>query len=137
MDAPVTVISANPAGETKNTASYPPGSWPLDTPGGRFFAEWDNQAPVTREGQLIFFFQFLQAKADTAPYERYGAGMNHLGFGATTPEQVLSIRHAMQSAGFEVPEIQNLGGATALFMKDADGVRFEITYYPPGMAVVD
>ena len=70
-----------------------------------------------------FFFQFLQAKADTAPYERYGAGMNHLGFGATTPEQVLSIRHAMQSAGFEVPEIQNLGGATALFMKDADGVR--------------
>ena len=84
-----------------------------------------------------FFFQFLQAKADTAPYERYGAGMNHLGFGATTPEQVLSIRHAMQSAGFEVPEIQNLGGATALFMKDADGVRFEITYYPPGMAVVD
>jgi len=61
MDALVTVISANPAGESKNTASYPPGSWPLDTPGGRFFAEWDDQAPVTREGQLIFFFQFLQA----------------------------------------------------------------------------
>jgi hypothetical protein len=31
----------------------------LDTPGGRFFAEWDPDAPVTREGQLIFFFQFL------------------------------------------------------------------------------
>ncbi len=39
----------------------PSGSWPLDTPGGRFHAEWDDQAPVTREGQLIFFFQFLQA----------------------------------------------------------------------------
>src|SRR5580692_9942923 len=37
------------------------GSWPLDTPGGRYFAEWESQAPVTREGQLIFFFQFLQA----------------------------------------------------------------------------
>jgi hypothetical protein len=36
------------------------GSWPVDTPGGRFFAEWDSQAPVTREGQLIFFFQFLE-----------------------------------------------------------------------------
>jgi hypothetical protein len=61
MDAPVTLICSNPAGESKNSASYPPGSWPLDTPGGRFFAEWDDQAPVTREGQLIFFFQFLQA----------------------------------------------------------------------------
>lgn len=61
MDAPVTLISANPAGETKNTPGCPLGTWPLDTPGGRFYAEWDDQAPVTREGQLIFFFQFLQA----------------------------------------------------------------------------
>ena len=83
-----------------------------------------------------FFFQFLQAKTGTAPYERYGAGMNHLGFGVAAPEQVHAIRQAMQSAGFEVPEIQNLDGAIALFMKDPDGVRFEITYYPPGAAVV-
>ena len=61
MDAPATLISANPAGETKTTPGCPPGTWPLDTPGGRFYAEWDEQAPVTREGQLIFFFQFLQA----------------------------------------------------------------------------
>jgi hypothetical protein len=33
----------------------------LDTPGGRFYAEWDDQSPVSREGQLIFFFQFLHA----------------------------------------------------------------------------
>jgi hypothetical protein len=37
--------------------------WPLDTPGGRFYAEWDSDAPVTREGQLIFFFQFLAVGA--------------------------------------------------------------------------
>ena len=84
-----------------------------------------------------FFFQFLQAKPGTTPYERYGAGMNHLGFGATTPEEVYAIRQTMQDAGFEVPEVQNLQGAIALFMKDPDGVRFEITYYPPGVAVVD
>jgi hypothetical protein len=36
-------------------------AWPLDTPGGRFYAEWDTEAPTSREGQLIFFFQFLQA----------------------------------------------------------------------------
>ena len=61
MDAPATLICSNPAGELKNAPEYPAGSWPLDTPGGRFYAEWDDQAPVTREGQLIFFFQFLQA----------------------------------------------------------------------------
>lgn len=84
-----------------------------------------------------FFFQFLQAKPDTYPYERYGAGMNHLGFGASSPGQVHAIRAAMAAAGFDVPDIQDLGGAVALFMKDPDGIRFEITYYPPGMAVVD
>ena len=61
MDASLPVISAHPAGEAKTPPQYPSGTWPLDTPGGRFHAEWDDQAPVTREGQLIFFFQFLQA----------------------------------------------------------------------------
>lgn len=84
-----------------------------------------------------FFLQFLQAKAETHPYQRYAAGMNHLGFGAASPAQVHAIRASMAAAGFDVPEIQNLRGAVALFMKDPDGIRFEITYYPPGMAVVD
>jgi catechol 2,3-dioxygenase-like lactoylglutathione lyase family enzyme len=84
-----------------------------------------------------FHCQFLQANADARPYERYGAGMNHLGFRATSPEQVYEIRAAMQVAGFPVPEIQQLSGATALFLADPDGIRFEVTYYPPGIPVVD
>jgi hypothetical protein len=36
-----------------------PAPWPVDTPGGRYYAELDYEAPVTREGQLIFFAQFL------------------------------------------------------------------------------
>jgi lactoylglutathione lyase len=84
-----------------------------------------------------FHFQFRQAKPGTSEYERYGAGMNHLGFGASSPEQVRAIQSSMQEAGFEVPAIQNLGGAAALFMKDPDGIRFEVTHYPPGMTVVD
>jgi catechol 2,3-dioxygenase-like lactoylglutathione lyase family enzyme len=84
-----------------------------------------------------FFFQFLQAQPGTRPYERHGAGMNHLGFGATTPDQVHAIRREMAAAGFAVPEVQTLDGATALFMKDPDGIRFEITWTPPGTAVVD
>ena len=31
----------------------------MDTPGGRYYAEMDEAAPMTREGQLIFFAQFL------------------------------------------------------------------------------
>lgn len=83
------------------------------------------------------FFQFMEARPNSRAYERYGAGLNHLGFSASSPEQVQAIRVAMQNAGFKVPEIQNLGGTAALFMADPDGIRFEITYYPPGVAVVD
>lgn len=61
MSLPLSSAKAHPAGEAKNESGFPSGSWPLDTPGGRFFAEWDPDAPVTREGQLIFFFQFLHA----------------------------------------------------------------------------
>ena len=61
MEATKSPICAHPAGESENHASCPSGSWPLDTPGGRFYAEWDDETPVTREGQLIFFFQFLYA----------------------------------------------------------------------------
>jgi len=84
-----------------------------------------------------FFFQFFQAKAGTPAYERYGAGMNHLGFSAASPEQVHEIQRAMMAKGFDVPAVQDLNGAIALFMKDADGIRFEITYCPPGVAIVD
>jgi len=84
-----------------------------------------------------FYFQFLQAKPETLPYQRYGAGMNHLGFSAKSAEHVQEIRESMLSAGFDAPDVQNLGGAIALFMKDPDGIRFEITYYPPGLSVVD
>ncbi len=84
-----------------------------------------------------FHIQFLQARAGTAPYERYGAGMNHLGFGAASPEQVHAVREGMLAAGFPAPDTQSLGGAIALFMKDPDGIRFEVTWYPPGQSVVD
>jgi len=61
MRTPLEVISTHPAGECQKVLYGSGKSWPLDTPGGRFYAEWDTEAPVTREGQLIFFFQFLHA----------------------------------------------------------------------------
>jgi len=48
-------VAVHPLGE-KKLEQLP---WPVATPGGRYWAEFDDQAPVTREGQLIFFAQFL------------------------------------------------------------------------------
>lgn len=84
-----------------------------------------------------FYFQFLPAHDGLPPYERYGPGMNHLGFEAPDEATILAIRDAMRAAGFEAPEPQVLDGALALFMKDPDGIRFEVTCYPPGGTPVD
>ena len=54
---------AHPAGERLCPSLQTTPAWPVDTPGGRYYAEFDDQAPVTREGQLIFFAQFLHSGA--------------------------------------------------------------------------
>ncbi len=84
-----------------------------------------------------FFFQFLEARPGLPRYERYGAGMNHLGFSAPDVDTVHSIKRAMSNAAFATPEIQVIGPMTALFMKDPDGIRFEVTHTPPGLDPVD
>lgn len=84
-----------------------------------------------------FFFQFLEARPGLPGYERYGCGMNHLGFAAPNVGAVHSIKQAMSEAGFPTPEIQVIGPVTALFMKDPDGIRFEISHTPPGFDPVD
>jgi catechol 2,3-dioxygenase-like lactoylglutathione lyase family enzyme len=78
-----------------------------------------------------FNIQLHEAKPGTSAYERYGAGMNHFGFSVPDPADVVAVRDAMARAGFDVPAIQNLDGVTALFMKDPDGIRFEVSYFPP------
>ncbi len=75
------------------------------------------------------YFDFKEATEPGEGYRRYGIGLNHLGFTAPTREAVEEIRARMGEAGFEVPALQRLGNSYALFMKDPDGMRFEITYY--------
>src|SRR5258707_942098 len=58
-------VAVHPLGESTREQL----AWPVETPGGRYFAEFDDEAPVTREGQLIFFAQFLRA----------GGGWAHFG----------------------------------------------------------
>src|SRR5271163_4169561 len=57
MRAETSEQSVHPLGES--VSKLIAGAWPVDTPGGRYYAEIDDEAPVTREGQLIFFGQFL------------------------------------------------------------------------------
>lgn len=84
-----------------------------------------------------FHFQLLPAKEGTRPYERYGAGANHFGFGVPTADFVHDLHRALEEQGGDPPAIQNIGDATALFLKDPDGFRIEVTHYPPGVPVVD
>jgi catechol 2,3-dioxygenase-like lactoylglutathione lyase family enzyme len=75
------------------------------------------------------YFDFKEATEPGDGYRRYGIGLNHLGFTAPRREAVEEVAAAMEAGGFEVPELQRLGNSYALFMKDPDGMRFEITYY--------
>lgn len=78
-----------------------------------------------------FSLSFAEADPGCRPYERFGAGLNHLAFAASDREAVLEVAGAMADAGFEVPDVQRFGDAVALFMKDPDGLRFEISFQPP------
>lgn len=83
-----------------------------------------------------FWLQFAPAGGETRPYERYGAGLNHWGFGMASAEAVHALRAQLLEAGIDAPETQDLGGAVALFLPDPDGLRAEFTWYPEGVAVV-
>ena len=81
--------------------------------------------------------QFGAAHADARPYERHGAVLNHFGFTAPSPEMVEALAAEMQAAG-HVARLQRFGdGVTALFLPDPDGLRIEVSWYPPGTPPVD
>ncbi|MEP7315479.1 MAG: VOC family protein [Sphingomicrobium sp.] len=83
------------------------------------------------------YIQIVDAKPGTSGYERYGAGMNHVGFSLPTPEAVDKLRNALIAAGIECQPLQHFGGTVALFLPDPDGLRAEFSYYPPGTPPID
>ncbi|HEX9946590.1 MAG TPA: VOC family protein [Allosphingosinicella sp.] len=93
------------------------------------FARDGASAWRNRDGLLL---HFSEAGEGATPYDRYGPGMNHLGFSVPSAASVALVRESMAAAGFGVPEIQRIAGATALFMKDPDGIRFEVAFEPAG-----
>ena len=60
------LLVSHPQGELKNptigTVDLPlSGPLVVDTEGGRYQVEWNDEAPLTPMGQLVFFAQFLKA----------------------------------------------------------------------------
>ena len=82
------------------------------------------------------YLQFGAADIAAAPYERYGAGLNHLGFRAPDIAFVEALAAEMTGAG-HVARLQRFGdGSVALFLPDPDGLRIEVSWYPPGVPPV-
>ena len=75
------------------------------------------------------YLDLKQAGKPQHHYERHAPGLNHLGFTAPDREAIEGVRQAMAAAGFEVPEIQEFGDGSALFLKDIDGMRIEVACY--------
>lgn len=81
--------------------------------------------------------QFGKAKEGTGDYGRYAPGLNHFGFAAPNAEAVRTLAEELAEAGIQA-RLQTFDpGITALFVPDPDGLRVEISYYPPGVPPVD
>lgn len=74
-------------------------------------------------------FDFRQAEQAGHGYRRHAPGLNHLGFTAPDRATLERIRQAMAAAGFDVPAIQDYPDGSAIFFKDADGMRVEVGTY--------
>lgn len=81
--------------------------------------------------------QLRAARPDTRAYERHGPGLNHLGFAAPDEAFVVRLAETMAAAGHEARLQRFAGGTVALFLPDPDGLRVEVSFYPPGIPPVD
>jgi hypothetical protein len=88
MSEELALVSAHPVGESVLKAGEPCAAWPVDTAGGRYFAEWDTGTPVTREGQLIFFAQFLKTGGRWEEFLR-GCPLHYTGNRGSGPINVM------------------------------------------------
>lgn len=94
------------------------------------------RADIWRQSADGLHLQFRKAADTSRPYERYGAGLNHLGFKAPDIPALDRIEAAVQRAGYESRRNAFPDGTVALFIPDPDGLRLEVAWYPPGVPPV-
>jgi lactoylglutathione lyase len=75
------------------------------------------------------FLDIRQSGEPSHGYHRHGPGLNHIGFTARNRAELEAVGRSMADAGFEVPEIQKFGDNRALFLRDMDGMRVELSTY--------
>jgi catechol-2,3-dioxygenase len=92
------------------------------------FARTREHVWVNDAGQAI---ELRQATDPGHGYRRHGVGMNHIAFTAPSLEAIEAVADNVRSAGFEVAAIQSFDHDRALFLKDPDGMRIELTVYGP------
>ena len=94
------------------------------------FAKTREHVWVNEAGQAIELRQAVDAEYG---YRRHAVGMNHIAFTAPSLEAIEAVAHKVRAAGFEVAAIQSFDQDRALFLKDPDGIRIELTAYgqPP------
>lgn len=87
-----------------------------------------NDKTVFGNAQGIYF-DFRVASEPEHGYHRHGQGLNHIGFTAGSLDEVKQIQQAMEEAGYIMAEIQEFDDGDALFIKDPDGMRIEVSCY--------
>ncbi len=75
------------------------------------------------------FLDIKQAGEPAHRYHRHAPGLNHIGFTAKSRTEIERVSRTMADAGFEVPEIQEFEDGSALFLRDMDGMRVEVSCY--------
>ena len=73
--------------------------------------------------------ELRQANEPDPGYRRQGVGLNHIAFTAASLAEIEAVAEKVRAAGFEVAAIQAFGTERALFLKDRDGMRIELTAY--------
>lgn len=90
---------------------------------------WTKSRPHVWVDDTGIMVDIKQATDLARPYGRFAPGLNHMGVTAPDRAAVEAVARAMAAAGFEVPEIEIFDADEALFLKDPDGMRIEVTSY--------
>lgn len=68
-----------------------------------------------------------QASDRDHSYHRFAPGLNHIGLTAPSLQALERTATAMREAALEVPAIQQFDNRSAIFFKDPDGMRIEVS----------
>lgn len=75
-----------------------------------------------------FAVDLRQAKSGAKPYDRYGPGLNHMGFAAPSRAAFDKLGRDLRAEDMSLPDAQEIDGALCLFLPDPDGLRIEISW---------